>query len=186
MHQDSFLYNSRKTIPRSVERGFWGRVRQPFCCLFPGMFFCSASIKHYEAWNHALSHFECSQSRKKSTCFLHGCKGNRRQELHLLLPRKAKVCRDLLDICKNGVGAQLHPGEILSLSLSSFSSPFPQSLFFSIIFLLSKSLLFKDHSYTCASSFPPPPYFSYLICSEVNPVASPVFQLFSAFHAASL
>lgn len=32
----------------------------------------------------------------------------------------------------------------------------------------------------------PPPYFSYLICSEVNPVASPVFQLFSAFHAASL
>lgn len=78
-----------------------------------------------------------------------------RQELHLLVPRKAKVCRDLLDICKNGVGAQLHPGEILSLSLSSFSSPFFQSLFFSTIFLLTKSLLFKDHSYTCASPLPP-------------------------------
>lgn len=92
--------------------------------------------------------------KKKSTCLLHGCKGNRRQELHLPVPRKAKVQTDLLDICKNSVRAQLHPGEILPLSLSSFSYCFSQSLFFSIFLLLSKSLLFKNHSYTCASPHP--------------------------------
>lgn len=182
MCQDSFLHNRWKTSPSSVERGFWGRVQQPLCFISPGMFIYLVSIKHCEAWNHALSNSECLRSKTRSICFLHRCQRNRRQELHLSVPRKAEVWTDLRNIYKNHVRAQLHPGEILSQLLSTFPFPSFYNLFSSIFFLLSKSLLT-----TLTPVLSPSPHNIFRSSwSEVNLVASPIFQLFSVFHATSL
>ena len=154
MHHDAFLYNSGKTVPRSVERGCWGRVQQPFCFLSHGTFFYLALIKQCEAWNHALHHSECSHSRRKSTRILHGCKGIWRQELHLPVPRKAKLRMDLLDICKKRHNTTSSWRDPVSILLS-FSSPIFPSLF-SIFFLLSKSLLLRT---TLTPVHPPPSFY---------------------------
>lgn len=138
---DWFLHNSWKSLLSSVEREFWSRVQQPLCFISPGMFTYLASIKHCEALNHALSNSQCLQSKTKSICFLHGCQGNRRQELHLTVPRKAELWTDLLNIYKNHVRAQLHPGEILSQLLSTFTFPSFQHLFLKHLLLTFQSLL---------------------------------------------
>lgn len=161
MHQDSILYNSRKTIPRSVERGFWGRVQQPFCCLFPGMFFYSAPIKHCEAWNHALSHFECSQSRKKVHAFCMDAKGTEGKNYTYWYLERLKYVGIYWTFVKTVLEHKFILGRSCPYCSQVFLPPFSRASSLASFSYFPNPFFLK----TTLTPVLPPPCFSYLICS---------------------
>lgn len=65
----------------------------------------------------------------------------REQKARITSIRKAELWTDLLNIYKNHVRAQLHPGEIPSQLLSTFTFPSFQHLFLKHLLLTFQSLL---------------------------------------------
>lgn len=120
-----------------------------------------------------------TKQEKKSICFLHRCKGNRGQELHLPVPRNTEAWTDLLDICKkhNFIldRSSLYQSQVFFPLFFFFPEPPPMHLF----------LTFQS------SSFERPllhlwVFSPHVLISDLLRSKSCGFLYFPAFHATSL